>query len=296
MSRYILMAALAVFAASLFAAPAQAGKREKSERLVARSAETMSYFASDSAFETMWSLSDEAKAMVIIPRSLRGGFVFGASGGNATMVARNKDGSWSQPTFMTVGSVSFGFQAGGEASEIILLVMTNRGMEQLLSTSVKLGADLTLAAGPIGAGAKAQTTDILAFSRSRGLYGGVSLEGALLKTRHSWNEAYYNAEVTPADIIYRQQAYNPTSAVLQNAAYALAHRDDAPVFAPLQPVNGAQPALEGGQPGAAYPATPQAPVYGGAAQPAPQQGYPDGSGTYDDDEAWGAPVKQGPDQ
>ena len=68
-----------------------------------------------------------------------------------------------------------------------------RGMEQLLSTTAKFGADLSIAAGPIGGGAKAQTTDILAFARSRGLYGGVSLEGAVMKARHSWNQAYYGA-------------------------------------------------------------------------------------------------------
>jgi|GEM_PF-302771 len=294
MSRHFLIAAFAVFAASFFAAePAHAGKREKSERLVAKAAETASYFASDSAFEAMWGLSDEAKAMVIIPRSLRGGFIFGGSGGNAAMVARNEDGSWSQPTFLTIGSFSFGLQAGGEASEIVLLVMTNRGMEQLLSTSVKLGADLTLAAGPIGAGAKAQTTDILAFSRSRGLYGGISLEGAVLKTRHSWNEAYYNSAVSPADVIYRQQAYNPSSAVLQNAVYALAHRNAAPVLAPLQqgPQNGASIGVQGSavpqQPGVytGQPSTSIDPSAEQAIQPAAE---------FEDDEAWGAPVKQDP--
>ena len=161
---------------------------------------------------------------------------FGASGGNAVMVARNEDGGWSEPTFFTIGSISFGFQAGGEASEIILLVMTQRGVEQLLSTSVKLGGDLSLAAGPVGGGAKAQTVDVLAFSRSRGLYGGVSLEGAILKTRHSWNEGYYGADVTPVDIIYREKVAQPQSAVLQNAVWALANRTAPALAAPVQPV------------------------------------------------------------
>ena len=276
MMKSIFVAAFSiVFASIAVTAPAQAGKREKSERLVGSAADTAAYFASDSAFEALWDLSDDAKAMVIIPQSIRAGFIFGGSAGNAVMVARNDDGSWSQPTFLTIGSVSFGFQAGGEASEIVLLVMSNRGMEQLLSSSVKLGADVTIAAGPIGAGAKAQTTDILAFSRSRGLYGGVSLEGAVLKTRNNWNKAYYGADVTPADIIFRTRVYNPSSAVLQNAVYALAHRDDAPALAPLQP------ALPQTQPDELdalnNPSTPQ-----------------DGASTYDDDEAWGAPVKQNP--
>ncbi|NWG71257.1 MAG: lipid-binding SYLF domain-containing protein, partial [Parvularculaceae bacterium] len=212
--------AFALLAVALAAgAPAEAkSKREKAENLVAKAAETTQYFTTDSAFEPLWDLADDAKAMIVIPRQIRGGFIFGGAGGNALMVARNDDGSWSQPTFFTVGAFSFGFQAGAEASEIILLVMTQRGMEHLLSTTVKLGGDISIAAGPIGAGAKAQTTDVLAFARSRGLYGGVSLEGAVLKTRGDWNSAYYNADVSPADIIYKQKAYNPQSASLQNAA------------------------------------------------------------------------------
>lgn len=236
-----LLGILSAFGAAIMIAmtPAAAKpKQEKAEDLIVKAADTVSYFANDSAFEPLWDAADDAKAMVIIPKSLRGGFIFGASGGNAVMIARNDDGSWSEPTFFTVGSLSFGFQAGIEQSETILLVMTQRGMEHLLSTTVKLGADLSIAAGPIGAGAKAQTVDVLAFSRSRGLYGGVSLEGAVLKSRGSWNREYYQADVTPADIIYREKVSRPQSAVLQNAVWALAHRDEPgaqPQVAPVQP-------------------------------------------------------------
>ncbi|WDI33144.1 lipid-binding SYLF domain-containing protein [Hyphococcus flavus] len=230
----IIGAAFAAFTMALGPAAAKS-KQEKAEELIIDAADTVSYFANDSAYEPLWDAADNAKAMVIIPKSLRGGFIIGASGGNAVMVARNDDGSWSEPTFFTVGSLSIGFQAGFEGSETILLVMTQRGMEHLLSTTVKLGADLSLAAGPIGAGAKAQTVDVLAFSRSRGLYGGVSLEGAILKSRGSWNEGYYQANVTPADIIYREKVSRPQSAVLQNAVWALAHRDQPAMMAPLRP-------------------------------------------------------------
>ncbi len=257
---------------------AHAGKREKAERLVVSAAETADYFAADTAFEALWSLSDDAKAMVVIPNSIRAGFIFGGSAGNAVMLARNDDGAWSQPTFMTIGAFSFGLQAGGEASEIVLLVMTNRGMEQLLSTSAKLGADLTVAAGPIGAGAKAQTTDILAFSRSRGLYGGVSLEGAILKVRHNWNKAYYGEDVSPVDIIFREKVYNPQSAVLQNAVAALARRDDvgasAPALAPLSPAPQDGAPLEGAR---------------------DLREGPDGEPVYEDDGAWGEPVYEDDD-
>lgn len=248
-------------------APASAKpKGEKADELVVKAADTVSYFANDSAFEPLWNTADQAQAMVIIPKSLRGGFIVGASGGNAVMVARNEDGSWSEPTFFTVGSISVGFQAGFEGSETVLLVMTQRGMEHLLSTTVKLGADLSIAAGPIGAGAKAQTVDVLAFSRSRGLYGGVSLEGAILKSRGSWNRDYYQANVTPADIIYREKVSNPQSTILQNAVWALAHRD--------QP--GAQPAL-------------MAPVQPARIDPVTGEPLPD-KPQYEDDDAWAAPL------
>ncbi len=247
-------------AVSVALAPAHAEtKREKAEELVVKAADTVSYFATDSAYEPLWETADNAHAMVIIPRSIRGGFIFGGSGGNAVMIARNEDGSWSEPTFFTIGSFSFGLQAGAEMSETVLLIMTQRGMEHLLSTTVKLGADLSLAAGPIGGGAKAQTVDVLAFSRSRGLYGGLSLEGAVMKARHSWNREYFGADVTPADIIYRERVASPQSAVLQNAVWALAHRDEPVHMAPVQPVR-IDPAT--GQPLPAEPETgAQEPVY-----------------------------------
>ena len=232
-----------LLAAGLAAAPAHAkSKKEKAEELVGKAADTVLYFSRDSAFEPLWELAPDAKAFVVIPRSLRGGFLFGASGGNAVMLARRDDGSWSEPVFLTIGSVSFGFQIGVEGSEIILAVMTQRGVEHLLSTSVKLGGDLSIAAGPIGGGAKAQTVDVLAFSRSRGLYGGISLEGAILKTRNSWNKGYYGQDVRPVDVIYREKVARELSAPLQNAAWGLAHtiknapEDGGPAhIAPVQP-------------------------------------------------------------
>lgn len=274
----IAAAALAILAVA--AGPAAAkSKQEKAENLIVKAADTVAYFADDSAFAPLWELADDAKAMVIIPRSFRGGFIFGASGGNAVMIARNKDGSWSEPTFFTIGSVSFGFQAGGESSETILAVMTQRGMERLLSTTVKVGADVSLAAGSLGAGAKAQTADILAFSRSRGLYGGVSLEGAVLKSRRSWNEAYYGTDATPAEIIFQEAASRPQSALLQNAVWALAHRDEAPMLAPTQ--------------GVAPNAAPTERIEIDPITGEPMEPVEDGETVYEDDAVYGAPLTGG---
>lgn len=248
-------------------APASAGKAEKTGRIIANAEQTAKYFATDDTYSALWDLASDAKAMVIIPSSIRAGFIFGGAAGDAVMLAREDNGAWSQPVFMTTGSFSFGLQAGGEQSEIILLVMTNRGKEQLLSTSVKLGADISVAAGPLGGGGKAQTTDILAFSRSRGVYGGLSLEGAVLKIRHSYNRAFYRAEVNPTDILYTQKAYNPAATPLQAAVQALANRNS---IAHTPAADSDRPALPNTEP-----------YY------QPQNG----SQEYEDDQAWGAPVK-----
>lgn len=210
------------------ASPAEAqGKKRKAERLVRHATETLRYFHEEDDFVGLWDIVDDAKALIIVPDSFRGGFLFGGSGGNAVMVARNKDGSWSGPTFMAIGSLSFGLQAGGEISELVLVAMTNRGKERLLSSTVKLGADISIAAGPVGGGAKAKTADILAFSRSRGLYGGVSLEGSVLKVRNKWNRAYYDDDtITPTDIVFRGVRDNATSLPLREMAFALTQRDD----------------------------------------------------------------------
>ena len=108
-----------------------------------------------------------------------------------------------------MGSGSFGFQAGVEKAEIILMVMTQRGVESMISSSFKLGGDVSVAAGPVGAGAKVQTADIIAFSRTKGLFGGIALEGAVIKIRGKWNSAYYGKSVSPADIIIRGDVANP---------------------------------------------------------------------------------------
>lgn len=283
------LAAAAAIPLTVIASPAEAAdRRTEATELVADATETTAYFAADTAFEPLWDLADKAKAMVIIPESFRAGFIIGGSAGDAVMIARNDDGTWTQPTFLTVGSLSFGLQAGGEASETILLVMTERGMEQLLSTSVKLGADLSVAAGPIGAGAKAQTTDILAFSRSRGLYGGISLEGAVLKTRRKWNSAYYGTEVSPAEVIFRNDVYNPASGQLQNAVWRLANRNAPPRLSVVrpQPLDGGRlDGLDGGR------------LDGLDGAPAPRDANRRGdlSGDdlgddYEDDAVWGAPI------
>ena len=107
--------------------------------------------------------------------------------------------------FLTI----IGLQIGADASEIILMVMTEKGLTAMLSTEFKLGADVSVAAGPVGASAKAQTADVLAFGRSKGAFGGISIEGAVISPRDKWNAAYYGKPVSPVDILVRRTVSNP---------------------------------------------------------------------------------------
>jgi SH3 domain-containing YSC84-like protein 1 len=200
-------------------APAQADTHLEARHLVEKAQLTLENFMSAREMQAFRNLLASARGVYIAPQVLRGAFVVGAAGGSGVLLARDPaNNQWTGPAFYTMGEVSFGFQAGAEASEVVLLIMTGRGINSLLSTSVKLGADITLAVGPIGMGAEASTAnlsvDILSFARSKGLYGGISLEGSVLATRESWNSAYYGRWVTPTDILITGMAKNAHAAPL----------------------------------------------------------------------------------
>jgi len=208
----VLTVALALGAAARASADTAQG-------IVDAAAKTVAIIAGDPNLPAFRTYAADAKGLLIVPTMVKGGFILGASGGHGALLARNADGkSWSQPAFYTLGSVTFGLQIGGEVSEIVLLVMSDKGMDSLLSSSVKLGGDLSIAAGPVGAGAKAQIADILAFSRTKGLYGGINLEGAILEVRDDWNRDYYGQPVRPLDILVKRSVTNKGSAGLRQAS------------------------------------------------------------------------------
>lgn len=147
-----------------------------------------------------------AKAVLIAPEVAKAGFIFGGSGGRAVLLVRNaKTGRWMGPAFYTLATASVGFQAGISVSEMMTLVMTDKGLNSLLSDSFKMGPDASVAAGPVGAGAKADViTDLVTYSRSKGIYGGINLDGTVVATSDEWNEAYYGKKGMHApDILVR---------------------------------------------------------------------------------------------
>jgi SH3 domain-containing YSC84-like protein 1 len=217
--------------------PVFAADQREAAQIVEKARLTLDSFMADNTLGAFRDLLKKAQGVLISPELLKGAFIVGASGGNAVLLTRDqKTGQWSEPAFYTIGGASFGLQIGGEASEVILLAMTNRGVTALLGNSVKLGADVGVAAGPFGIGAAASTAnlsaDILSFSRSKGLYGGISLDGAVVAVRSGLNEAYYGKGVSTTDILVRHSVTNPQAArliedVTKSAAQKSAERDKA---------------------------------------------------------------------
>jgi len=199
--------ALLVLAGVSTAALAQS----EQQTLVDSADRTLSNFLRDPDMTWLQQNIGRAKAVMIAPQVVKAGFIFGGSGGRSVMLARDaKTGKWAGPAFYTLATASVGFQAGVEVSEVVTLVMTEKGLNSLMAPSVKLGGDASVAAGPIGAGAKSDVVaDFVSFSRAKGLYGGLNLDGTVIAISNEWNEAYYNKKgILPPDIVIRMSARN----------------------------------------------------------------------------------------
>jgi lipid-binding SYLF domain-containing protein len=196
--------------ASLIASNGQALAQTEQQDLVNAAETTFSNFIRDPDMTWLQRHIGTANAVLIAPQIVKAGFIFGGSGGRAVLFARNQQtGRWEGPAFYNLGTASVGFQAGVAVAETVTLVMSEKGLNSLLAPSVKLGGDASVAAGPVGAGANADvTTDFVAFSRAKGLYGGLNLEGAVIAVADNWNEAYYGRGVLPPDILVRATAHN----------------------------------------------------------------------------------------
>jgi len=160
-----------------------------------------------------------ARGVLIAPQVVKAGFIFGGSGGRGVLFIRNEQtGRWEGPAFYNLATASVGLQAGVAVSEMVTLVMTDKAINSLLADSVKIGGDASVAAGPVGAGAKADvTTDFVAFSRAKGLYGGLNLDGTVIGVANGWNEGYYGRGVLPPDILLRASVHNAQADRLADA-------------------------------------------------------------------------------
>jgi lipid-binding SYLF domain-containing protein len=166
------------------------------------------------------SLMDKADCIIVIPSVLKAAFIVGGSYGRGAMTCRSGDnfrGPWGAPTMMALEGGSFGFQIGGQATDFVLLVMNQGGAKSILSSKVKLGADASAAAGPKGRDAEADTdvamrAEVLTYSRARGLFAGISLEGSTLRPDNDANERIYGKKIEAKDIALHGAVPIPASA------------------------------------------------------------------------------------
>jgi len=179
-------------------------------RVIEGAGPTFADFVADPEMSWFRSHLKDAKGLLIVPVLIKGGFFFGGSGGTGALFVRDeRTGQWSYPAFYTLGAVSFGLQFGGQAAQVILMVMSERGLDKLMSTKVQLGADASVAAGPVGEGAQVATTDIVQFARAKGLFVGLSVEGAVVVPRDRVNAAFYGRPLKPVEILKEGKAVNP---------------------------------------------------------------------------------------
>lgn len=217
---YLLCTLIAVCWLTLPSLPAYAEEASEQKALVEKARYTLEGFLSSEHMEWFKDHIKDARGILIIPQFLKGAFFVGGSGGSGVFLARDeKTDAWSQPAFFTLGGASFGFQFGGQASEVILLVMTQKGVNSMISTTFKLGADASIAVGPVGRGVEGSTApnlsaDFLSFTKTKGLFAGVSAEGAVVAARDANNTAYYGKPTSTLDILIRRNVSNPHSAVL----------------------------------------------------------------------------------
>jgi len=202
-----------------FAIPATAAEPVEQQGLVDQARVTFESFMADKDQSWLKKNLNQAKGLIIIPSLLKAGFVIGGSGGSGVLIVKNhKTGEWSQPAFYTLGSGSFGLQIGAEAAEVIMMVRTQKAVDALFTSSFKLGGDTSIAVGPVGAGAKSNiVADIISFSRTKGAYAGLSLDGSVISTKDKWNEAYYGKAVSPVDIIVKRSVSNSGSKALRTS-------------------------------------------------------------------------------
>jgi lipid-binding SYLF domain-containing protein len=212
-----LLAGALVLAPLSFAKPADQDAKDEKNRL--ENSGTVIQEILDVPDNIPQDLLDKARCVIVLPSVLKAAFVVGGSYGRGVMVCRTgKDfsGPWGAPAMYALEGGSFGFQIGGEATDFVILVMNNRGMNSLLHSKVKLGADASVAAGPKGRTASADTdatmrAEMLSYSRARGVFAGISLEGTTLRPDGDANGRLYGNGVTAATIVEESKVEAPAA-------------------------------------------------------------------------------------
>jgi lipid-binding SYLF domain-containing protein len=203
----VAFAVLAVVASAL-PASAQADQAKRIRDAASVFSEIMS--APDKAIPS--EILERAEAVAVFPNLIKAGFVFGGQRGKGVLSVRNREtGAWSQPAFLTLTGGSWGAQIGGESIDLVLLIMNRKGVDSLVSSKFKIGGDASASAGPVGRSAEASTdaamrAQILSYSRSRGLFAGVTINGSVVEADEDSNQAFYGQPYRTADLVGRAAA------------------------------------------------------------------------------------------
>jgi len=213
--RFILVSVLALV-------PAVAWAQQEQQAVVDRATLTVEEMLGVPNSNDRLSTMQQARAVMICPRVFRAGFIFGGSGGDCVLAARDGSGSWSDPAFFRMGSASFGLQAGIQDAEVIMMILTERGLGAIMDSAFKIGGDAQLAVATVGAGVEGSTTaalraDIVAFTQARGLFAAITLNGGLLSSNTEWNRAYYGQDFAARQIVLQMAVNNPGADPLRAA-------------------------------------------------------------------------------
>ncbi|HWK47577.1 MAG TPA: lipid-binding SYLF domain-containing protein [Stellaceae bacterium] len=199
----------------------QARAASDQQDLVDRARMTIEHLKTDKEFGNSPDLLKTAKAVMVVPSLVKGGFFVGGEGGQAVLLTKNSAGTWSYPAFYTLASASFGLQIGMETAELVLFLQSDKAVKAFMENQVTLGGQAGLAVVTLGSTASAGTTtnasaDIIAWSSATGAYAGLTLNGTVIKPRDSYNQAYYGKPETPSQIVMGHAVKKPAADPLRN--------------------------------------------------------------------------------
>jgi lipid-binding SYLF domain-containing protein len=214
------LAGAAALAGALVAAPA-AFASDQTE-VLDHANRTVDHLKSDPAFKVAADMLGKAKAVLIVPRLVKGGFIFGAEGGDGVLLKRVGK-SWSSPAFYSLASASFGLQIGLEQAELVFIIMTDRALRGIERSEFKLGAGAGITVVTLSSGAEGATSgqggDIVVWASGTGAYGGLTFNGSVVKPRNDWNADFYGKDVSIMGVLTNKVTSRETAGLRANLAH-----------------------------------------------------------------------------
>jgi len=207
MTRRFLIALFALALTPLFAATGARAQSDQQQVVDEAVGVVASFHTPGNYTDDVRRLVHRSRDILIVPNLVKAGFIFGAQGGQGVLLIHNRNGSWSYPAFYNLGAASFGLQIGVAVSKVVLIIMNDHALNLAITNAqLKLGAEAGLAVATLGAGAEGSVTsagaDIYALSNSKGLFGGIAIQGGAIGPNQDWNSAYYGGPVTTEQIVY----------------------------------------------------------------------------------------------